>query len=233
MEYSVQTQTFQFLLSGLFGISLGLHYDLLRAIRHTHRRLTALLDGWFWLCALIGALALALYGAGGRFHIFMFLGTSLGMAAYFWGPGILIRKILDKVFGAIHHFCVLLTGTLKIFLKKAFSKGKKSVRMLCDRVKPKIRRRSKKGGKANADQVQKNLLHHEAGDHDPAGLCHGDPRLSSAAAFGKAAPAGGVGGADHPGAAGQCRAAGGHRRPGHRRRHRGRGKGKAGAGIRR
>ncbi len=97
MEYPIQAQTLEFLRAGLLGLLLGLHYDLLRLPRKIVPKLTWLLDLWFCISVLLSLLALALYGGTGQLQLFMLLGTGLGIAAYFLGPGRLFGPIFTRL----------------------------------------------------------------------------------------------------------------------------------------
>lgn len=69
----------------LFGILLGLFYDLLRALR-VHFRLkrlgTGLLDGLFCLAALVGFLLMMLRHTDGRLRGYLVIGLAAGFFLY-------------------------------------------------------------------------------------------------------------------------------------------------------
>ena len=69
----------------LFGVALGLFYDLLRAFR-VHFRLkrmgTGLLDGLFCLTALLGFLLMMLRHTDGRLRGYLALGLAAGFFLY-------------------------------------------------------------------------------------------------------------------------------------------------------
>ena len=69
----------------LFGVALGLFYDLLRAFR-VHFRLkrmgTGLLDGLFCLAALVGFLLMMLRHTDGRLRGYLALGLAVGFSLY-------------------------------------------------------------------------------------------------------------------------------------------------------
>ena len=69
----------------LFGVSLGLFYDLLRAFRVRFRlkRLgTGLLDGLFCLAALVGFLLMMLRHTDGRLRGYLVIGLAAGFLRY-------------------------------------------------------------------------------------------------------------------------------------------------------
>ena len=69
----------------LFGVSLGLFYDLLRAFRVRFRlkRLgTGLLDGLFCLVALVGFLLMMLRHTDGRLRGYLVIGLAAGFLLY-------------------------------------------------------------------------------------------------------------------------------------------------------
>ena len=69
----------------LFGVVLGLFYDLLRAFRVQYRlkRLgTGLLDGLFCLTALLGFLLMMLRHTDGRLRGYLVIGLSTGFLLY-------------------------------------------------------------------------------------------------------------------------------------------------------
>ena len=94
MAYSLQAQTLQFLRAGALGLALGLHYDVLRALRWIHPRLTVPADLWFCATALLSILALAFFGAEGQVHLFMLVGLFLGGCVWFLGPGRPVLRFL-------------------------------------------------------------------------------------------------------------------------------------------
>ena len=69
----------------LFGVALGLFYDLLRAFRVQYRlkRLgTGLLDGLFCLAALVGFLLMMLRHTDGRLRGYLVIGLATGFFLY-------------------------------------------------------------------------------------------------------------------------------------------------------
>ncbi len=86
MYISIADQTVVFLRSILFGAAVGAYYDLLRALRREKRlRLlpVALLDGIFWLTAIVAFALFVLLAADGDGRSYVLIGLAGGAALYF------------------------------------------------------------------------------------------------------------------------------------------------------
>ena len=65
MELPVARQAVEFTWAAALGLALGCWYDVLRALRRRHRRLTVPADGLYCLTVLFALLAFALYAGRG------------------------------------------------------------------------------------------------------------------------------------------------------------------------
>lgn len=86
MYISIADQTVIFLRSILFGAAVGAYYDLLRAMRREkrlHRLPVALLDGIFWLAAIVAFALFVLLAADGDGRSYVLVGTAGGLVLYF------------------------------------------------------------------------------------------------------------------------------------------------------
>ena len=132
MELPVARQAVEFAWAAALGLALGCWYDVLRALRRRHPRLTIPADGLFCLTVLLVLLAFALYAGRGMLRLF----------AMIWA-----------VFGRILRLiCAPVRGILKIFLiffKKVFATARKWVTII-DKVfrTAQSRRAGKEGQKA-------------------------------------------------------------------------------------
>ena len=78
MELPVARQAVEFAWAAALGLALGCWYDVLRALRRRHPRLTVPADGLYCLTALLALLAFALYAGRGMMRLFALLGMGLG-----------------------------------------------------------------------------------------------------------------------------------------------------------
>lgn len=85
MEITLAAQTVVFLRAILLGVLCGAVYDVCRAVRRAARAgpvLTALLDGLFWLAALILLFAFSVVYAAGQARGYVLAGEGLGLMLY-------------------------------------------------------------------------------------------------------------------------------------------------------
>lgn len=86
MEISIAFQTLVFLKAVLMGVSFGVLYDLLRAVRrslHAGAAMTAFCDTLFWLGLLGTLFVFVLTAAAGEGRFYVLLGAGLGALLYF------------------------------------------------------------------------------------------------------------------------------------------------------
>ncbi len=136
MEIQIAEQAMQFLLAGLTGLSMGCIYDLFRALRRTVRGLTWLLDLLFGSLLLFGNLLLLLYVGEGEYRIFFLVASALGFGLWMWTLSPLLLPLMCRFwrlllwpFVQISRFFKKIIEIMKLFLKKDFSKRKKSVKI--------------------------------------------------------------------------------------------------------
>ncbi|MBP3412924.1 MAG: hypothetical protein J6K89_06650 [Oscillospiraceae bacterium] len=149
MEIQIAEQGLQFLLAGLTGLSMGCIYDLFRALRRTVRGLTWLLDLLFGSLLLFGNLLLLLYVGEGEYRIFFLVASTLGFGLWMWILSPLLLPLMCRFwrlllwpFVQISRFFKKIIEKMKLFLKKDFSKRKKSVKIK--------KRHSQNGGESGA-----------------------------------------------------------------------------------
>lgn len=135
----LNAQGLQFLLALGFGITQGIHYDILRTLRRAVPFLKHLTDLWFVLAYLIGNLLFALYVGNGEYRIFMFLASLSGLLLWMLICSRLFLRILYSVLRFITfpirllwRFFQKFVKKLRVFLKKLFSSEKKSVTIQSD-----------------------------------------------------------------------------------------------------
>lgn len=81
------------------GLALGCWYDVLRALRRRHPRLTVPADGLYCLTALLALLAFALYAGRGMMRLFALLGMGLGAMLWFLTLSPLALQPVQQRFG--------------------------------------------------------------------------------------------------------------------------------------
>lgn len=94
MTVAVSRQALEFFASAGLGILLGLLYDLGRAVRREHSRLTIPVDGLFALVFFLSLWLLSVYVYGLR--LFHCLGIFLGGGVYFLTVSPLVVRLLRK-----------------------------------------------------------------------------------------------------------------------------------------
>ena len=134
MELPVSLQAAQFLWAAALGIALALFYDLLRALRRRHPRLTRPADALFCIVLLPALLLFALYAGRGRFRLFFYPAIFLGGALYFYAlsPWILalfsrLGRALDRVFAGFRSIFKNIYEKIQIVSIYLFSIRKKWV----------------------------------------------------------------------------------------------------------
>lgn len=85
MNISVSGQTMEFLYAALFGVALGVLYDIfaiLRSYLPAKKVFSAVFDVLFWIIAIIALLAFVMLVSGGRMRWYVLLGSFLGIFLY-------------------------------------------------------------------------------------------------------------------------------------------------------
>lgn len=103
MYISIADQTIVFLRSILFGAAVGAYYDLLRAMRREkrlHWLPVALLDGVFWLAAIVAFALFVLLAADGDGRSYVLAGLAGGLTLYFLTLSPLVLSLLRTVLSA-------------------------------------------------------------------------------------------------------------------------------------
>ena len=132
MELPVARQAVEFAWAAALGLALGCWYDVLRALRRRHRRLTVPADGLYCLTALLALLAFALYAGRGMMRLFALLGMGLGAMLWFLTLSPLALRLFSAFWALLGKLlrliCAPVRGILKIFLiffKKVFATARK------------------------------------------------------------------------------------------------------------
>ena len=118
-EGALAQQTRAFLYAALLGLSLGLFYDILRALRlvlGAGRLLTGALDLVFCFVAVTLAFC------QGQIRSYGLTGAGLGAVLYFVGPSPFLLSLLAPAAQFIHS----LPGRIQAFFKKGRSEGQES-----------------------------------------------------------------------------------------------------------
>lgn len=85
MNISVSGQTMEFLYAALFGVALGVLYDIfaiLRSYLPAKKMFAALFDVLFWIIAIVALLAFVMLVTGGRMRWYVLVGSFLGIFLY-------------------------------------------------------------------------------------------------------------------------------------------------------
>lgn len=96
MANHISDQLISFLRAALLGLTGGVAYDLLRAMRlrgRTARFLTHLLDVVYVLSALLMVFLFALQQGQGELRLYMMAAMTLGFCFYFWIFGNIFRPL--------------------------------------------------------------------------------------------------------------------------------------------
>ena len=120
-EGALAQQTRAFLYAALLGLSLGLFYDILRALRlvlGAGRLLTGALDLVFCFVSAAGFFAVTLAFCQGQIRSYGLTGAVL----YFVGPSPFLLSLLAPAAQFIHS----LPGRIQAFFKKGRSEGQES-----------------------------------------------------------------------------------------------------------
>ena len=156
MELPVARQAVEFAWAAALGLALGCWYDVLRALRRRHPRLTVPADGLYCLTVLFALLAFALYAGRGMMRLFALLGMGLGAMLWFLTLSPLALRLFSAFWALLGKLlrliCAPVRGILKIFLiffKKVFATARKWVTII-DKVfrTAQSRRAGKEGQKA-------------------------------------------------------------------------------------
>jgi spore cortex biosynthesis protein YabQ len=128
--FSVNEQTRLFLISCLFGIPLGILFDIFRVIRTLFPHNTILVaveDILYMMIYAVFMTAFTIVCARGDYRFFYTVGNILGFALYFFTAGNIIIGVIRKISGWIHAFFRL------IFLpfRKIYGKISDKSKQLC------------------------------------------------------------------------------------------------------
>ena len=124
-EGALAQQTRAFLYAALLGLSLGLFYYILRALRlvlGAGRLLTGALDLVFCFVSAAGFFAVTLAFCQGQIRSYGLTGAGLGAVLYFVGPSPFLLSLLAPAAQFIHS----LPGRIQAFFKKGRSEGQES-----------------------------------------------------------------------------------------------------------
>ena len=95
MEIQITEQLRSFLLAILLGMAVGVVYDLMRAVRLRHPRLTAVLDLGCCLFAAGGLFLFLMRQTDGQLRGYILLGAVGGAVSYFSAASAALRPVWD------------------------------------------------------------------------------------------------------------------------------------------
>jgi len=136
MEVGISEQGMQFVFTVVFGLSMGLVYDILWSLRQEMPWLVHIIDFLTGLILLLCNVVLLLYVGDGEYRIFFPVGICVGFVLWRVTGG-RFRSVLNKaiwrpIFFLPRKILVFLQKfirKLKKFLKNPFSNKKKSVKI--------------------------------------------------------------------------------------------------------
>lgn len=136
MEVGISEQGMQFVFTVVFGLSMGLVYDILWSLRQEMPWLVHIIDFLTGLILLLCNVVLLLYVGDGEYRIFFPVGICVGFVLWRVTGG-RFRSVLNKVLWRpifflprkILVFLQKFIRKLKKFLKNPFSNKKKSVKI--------------------------------------------------------------------------------------------------------
>lgn len=123
MSIDLSRQTIEFFCSAILGIILGILYDMGRALRREHPRLTIPVDILFGLIFFLAMWLTSIYTRGLR--IYQCLGVFLGSGLYFLTVSIYLVRLWRCVLQHLQHFVRIIFLPAKkslFFLRKLVKK---------------------------------------------------------------------------------------------------------------
>lgn len=170
MSISVSGQTLEFLNSALFGVFLAVFYDILRIIRICSgcgKAITAVLDVFFWLCAVCVLFGFILTVSEGQMRWYVLFGFFSGGFVYICTISILFIKTMRIIISVLIRSLSLLSKPLYFFANQTLKAGRGTKRRLAkayreSAVKRSARRLQRKLHKKNAIETNTNkgrMLH--------------------------------------------------------------------------
>jgi len=174
MELPVSLQGAQFAGAFALGLALAAAYDLFRAVRRAHPRLTRPLDALYCLLLLISLLLYALYPGRGEFRVFFYPGIFLGALLWFLtvsAPFLralrAIGRLIDKIWAFLTAPLRAFRKIIKNFLKYLFSSAGKSVKIGVEAFRAmRARRRERRAG----NETEKVSADGQADRPEPGGV---------------------------------------------------------------
>ena len=131
--FTVTEQTKLFLLSCLFGLPLGLFYDVFRVLRlcFPHPKLLVMLEDIFVMgvfAAFIGAFSV--YFARGEFRVYYIVGSLCGFTVYYFTFGALLISIAGKIAAKVRNAACKVFRVPSRFLTVLYKKRHSFLRVL-------------------------------------------------------------------------------------------------------
>jgi len=115
--FRVSEQLKLFLISCLFGIPIGIVYDIFRIIRITlphNTLLVAIEDILFFIMYSIFLMAFTIAAARADFRVYYILGNLLGFTVYFFSVGNIVTGVFIKIMSFLKRFIIKpITFTIK------------------------------------------------------------------------------------------------------------------------
>ncbi len=179
MELPVSLQGAQFAGAFALGLALAACYDIFRAVRRAHPRLTRPLDALYCLLLLLSLLLYALYPGRGEFRVFFYPGIFLGALLWFLTVSTPFLRALRAIGRLIDKIWAFLTAPLRAFrkiiekfLKYLFSSAGKSVKIGVEAFRA-MRARSRERRTGNEAEAEKIVADGQTDRSEPGGVfCH-------------------------------------------------------------
>lgn len=133
--FSVNEQTRLFLISCLFGIPLGILFDIFRVIRSLFPHNTALVvieDLLFMMIYAVFMTAFTITAARGDYRFFYTIGNILGFALYFFTAGNVIVGAIRKISGWLNSFLKFIFSPFSIVFRKICHKTSALSNEMCE-----------------------------------------------------------------------------------------------------
>lgn len=123
--FTVTQQTHLFLISCLFGIPLGIIFDIFRVIRTLLPHNTPLViieDLIYMIIYALFMTAFTIVAARGEYRVFYTIGNVLGFTLYFFTVGNVILGVIRRIAGWLKSFLKLIFSPFSFMSKKIYEK---------------------------------------------------------------------------------------------------------------
>lgn len=147
MGITVSGQTLEFLNSAVLGAALAVFYDVLRVVRaftRAGRLITALIDGFFWFCAVCALFFFVLTVSEGRMRWYVLLGVFCGGFFYMSTISVLFYGALRVIINVIVKSIVFCVRPLYIIAGKTYKKARAVKRRIIIKMRARAKLRAMK-----------------------------------------------------------------------------------------